>query len=148
MLRSAFLLLLAALAVSRPAFAQSPAAVASGWGLLGTWRYDCNAAPDRNDVTLVFAVRGGRLFHDRNWGDGHDSSVVSAAAVRPDGTLDLTIIFTSTSQTRQNVYGKLPDGRWRTLVSRNIDTNDYLIRDGKLVSSGRLIAAYTRCAGR
>src|SRR5215472_16475518 len=145
MLRSALLLVAIALAISRPSFAQSPATAAAGWGLLGTWRIDCNAAPSRNDVTLIFVVRTGRLFHDRNWGDGHDSSVVSSVVARADGTIDLTITFPSISQTRQNVYGKTRDGHWHTLVSRNVDTGEYLIKDGKFVNSGIASSVYTRC---
>jgi hypothetical protein len=145
MFRPAVFLVLLGLMVPWVGHAQTPAAAATGWGLLGTWRYNCNAAPSRDDNVLTYVVRGGRLFHDRNWGDGTDSSVVTSAKIRPDGTLDLVIVFTSVSQTRENVVAKTPDGRVRVLVSRNIDTDQYLIKDGKFVASGSPMAPLQRC---
>ena len=93
------------------ALAETPVEAATRWGLLGTWRFNCGAAPDTIDAVNRYLVRGGRLFLDRNWGSGTDSSVVSSAVIQTDGTLDMLVIFNSLSQTRENVFKKMPDGR-------------------------------------
>ena len=143
------IVLLAVLALLLPvqaALAETPAEAARRWGLLGTWRYNCNAPPDKNDSVLAYIVRNNRLYHDRNWGDGTDSSLISNATIRPDGTLDLLITFTSLSQTRQNIIRKMPDGGVLTLVSRNVDNDEYTIRDGKAVGATKLLPLLTRCS--
>ena len=129
------------------ALAETPVEAARRWGLLGTWRFNCNAAPDKIDNVLVYTVRNNRLYHDRNWGSGTDSSVISSATIQPDGTLDLLIAFTSLSQTRQNILRKMPDGKVLTVVSRNVDNDQHTIKDGKVVGSGDAMTPLTRCSG-
>ncbi len=140
------LMLLGMMAPATASYAQSPAQAATSWGLIGTWRFTCGAPPDRIDSILVFVVRGGRLYHDRNWGEGTDSSVIPSATIRPDGTLDLLISFTSLSQTRENLLKKMPDGRVLVINSRNVDNDQYTIKDGKAVSSGEPMTLLTRCS--
>ena len=128
------------------ALAETPAEAARRWGLIGTWRFNCNAPPDKIDVVLVYAVRNNRLYHDRNWGSGTDSSAITNATIRPDGAIDLLINFTSLSQTRQNILKKMPDGRVLTLVSRNVDNDQHTIKDGKVAGSGQPMTLLTRCS--
>jgi hypothetical protein len=132
---------------AQAALAETPAEAAIRWGLLGSWRTDCSVPASRDDVVNIYVVRGGRLFHDRSWGDGTDSSVVSSAVIRPDGTLDVLIIFTSLSQTRENLYKKAPDGRLIPLMSKNVDKDEYTIKDGKAVSTGKPLAPLRHCSG-
>ncbi|TMJ25897.1 MAG: hypothetical protein E6G95_14840 [Alphaproteobacteria bacterium] len=143
------IVLLAVLALLLPveaALAETPVEAARRWELIGTWRFNCNAPPDKIDNVATYTVRGNRLYHDRNWGSGTDSSVVSSATIRPDGTLDLLINFTSLSQTRENIFRKTPDGRVLTLVSRNVDNDEHTIKDGKVVGSGNPMTLLTRCS--
>ena len=148
MLQSRIMLLavMAAVLPVQTAIAETPAEAARRWGLIGTWRYNCNAPPNRNDVALTYAVRGNGLYHDRNWGSGTDSSLISSATIRPDGTLDLMIEFTSLSQKRENVVRKTSDGKMATVMSRNAITDEYLIKNGKFIADDGPIAAATRCS--
>jgi hypothetical protein len=148
MLQSRIVLLgvIASLLAAQAAFAETPAEAARRWGLIGTWRFNCGAPPDKIDNILVYTVRNNRLYHDRNWGSGTDSSLISNATIRPDGTLDLLIAFTSLSQMRENILRKLPDGRVLTLVSRNVDNDAHTIKDGKVVGSGDAMTPLTRCS--
>jgi hypothetical protein len=81
--------LLALLVSSGAALAQTVAATASKWNLLGTWLLDCAAPVSRSNAALKYVVRGGKLFHDRDFSGGTtDSSPVTAARVKPDGALE------------------------------------------------------------
>ena len=64
----------------------------------------------------------------------------------PDGSLELTISFASRSQTRQLAFAKAADGRIRAFYSRNIDTDEYSIKDGKFVANGNAVPWQSRCA--
>ncbi|HTR86042.1 MAG TPA: hypothetical protein VMI56_16290 [Reyranella sp.] len=137
---------LASLLAAQAALAETPVEAAQRWGLIGTWRYNCGTPPDKIDYIQSYAVRNNRLYHDRNWGTGHDSSLVPSAVIRPDGTIDVTIVFGSLSQTRENLLRKTPDGGAIVLTSRSVDTNEYTIKDGKSVPSGGDIPPLTRCS--
>lgn len=137
--------ILGSLTSANGASAQTVAEVASGWGLPGTWQTDCKAPVSRSNVSSTYAVRGGKLFVDRAFGDGTDSSAITAAAVKADGALDIVIIFTSTSQTRQLAHIKGSDGRMRAIYNRNVDTNEYSVKDGKFTGNGSATPWQTRC---
>jgi hypothetical protein len=139
------IVVLGSLSSATGASAQTVAEVASRWGLPGTWQVDCRAPTSRSNVSQTYAVRGGKLSVDRAFGDGTDSSAITAAAVKADGALDLVIIFTSISQTRQLVQIRGSDGRMRAITNRNVDTNDYSVKDGKFTANGNATPWQTRC---
>jgi hypothetical protein len=147
-MRMPLVALAAMFAIVGPAFAETPVEVATKWGLLGVWRLDCAARPSRSDPDLAYVVRNGKLFHERNWGDGRDSSAITSASVTAEGGIDLVVKMDSVSQTREFIDVKQDDGRIRAVMSRNVDTDEYAIRDGKLVSTGNLPPAQTHCAER
>ena len=116
--------------------AQTAAESASQWGLLGTWRLDCNTPASSADSDLSYVVREGQLFHDREFGNARDSSVVNAATILPDGSIELVVTFASLAQTRQFSLTKGGDGRIRALSNRKVDTEEYTVRDGKFTGNG------------
>lgn len=129
---AAIVLLLFAALLSMPAHAQSPAQVATTWGLTGTWAADCSKPPSREGVHLSYVVRDGRLFYEQNYGEGRSSNEVASARLRADGNIEIVMMFTSMSppQTRLNVNTKRADGRFRTLESKDVNSGEYSIRDG------------------
>ncbi len=138
---------LALLVLSGTALAQTVVATATKWGLLGTWQLDCGAPVSRSNAALKYVVRGGKLFHDRDFGDGtKDSSAITAAGAGADGTFELTVPFASISQTRQFAFIKGADGRIRVLRNRNVDTDEYSIKDGKFVANGNASPWQSRCS--
>jgi hypothetical protein len=139
------LVLLAVLATPEASLAQTVADTASKWGLLGTWRLDCSTSPSRSDGALQYVVRGGKLYHDREFGDARDSSQVMSATRKADGSLELVVKFDSLSQTRQFSFIKGSDGRIRAISNRNVDTNEYTIKDGKFTANGNTPPWQTRC---
>jgi hypothetical protein len=141
-------LLLAALlflVLAPAAHAQSNAEAARKWGLLGVWKTDCTKPLSRSHPDLIYAVRDGVLYHDRNFGDAQDSSPVQLAVLRPDGTLDLTVQFPALSQTRQFVFRKAGEGRKQAVMNRNVNTDEYTVRDGKFTSNGNPTPVQHRC---
>jgi hypothetical protein len=141
------LVLLAVLVTTEASLAQTVAETASKWGLLGTWRLDCTKPASRSDGALQYVVRGGKLFHDREFGDARDSSSVILATTKADGSLEIVVSFVSFSppQTRQFAFTKGSDGRIRAISNRNVDTNEYSIRDGKFTANGNTPPWQTRC---
>jgi len=139
------LVLLAVLITSEASLAQTNAETASKWGLLGNWRFDCSTPPSRDDGRLTYAVRGGKLFHDRDFGDAKDSNAVMLATRKTDGSLELVVNFVSLKQTRQYSLIKGSDGRLRAISNRNVDTNEYTVVDGKLTANGNEMRWQIRC---
>lgn len=139
--------LLAGFSSASSVSAQTVAGTATKWGLVGVWQLDCKAPVSESNGALKYAVRGGKLFHDRDFGGGRtDSSAVTAVTIKSDETLEVTIPFASISQTRQFAFFKAADGRIRALYSKNVDTDEYSIRDGKFVANGNATPWQSRCA--
>ena len=138
------LVLLVVLATSE-ACAETVAQTASKWGLLGTWRLDCSKPASRSDGALQYVVRAGKLFHDREFGDSRDSSAVILATAKADGSLEIVVNFVSLSQTRQFSFMKGRDGRIRTFSNRNVDTDEYSIKDAKFTTNGNPTPWQTHC---
>ena len=90
-------------------------------------------------------VKGGKLFHDREFGDRRDSNPVTSATIRPDGVLDIVIKYDSLSQTREMLFLKASDGRVRSISNKNLDTGEYTIKDGKFTANGNASPWQTRC---
>jgi hypothetical protein len=139
------LVLLGVFATADVVSAKTITSTATEWGLLGTWRIDCSAPPSRADAVLKYVVRAGKLFHDRDWGDGKDSNPVLSASVTGEGGLEVLVKFDSIKQTRQWTLIKGDDGRIRTLSNRNVDTDEYAIRDGKLTANGNTSLWLAHC---
>ena len=128
--------------------ARSGAQIAAEWGLLGTWRSDCAKPVSQYDGELIYVVRNGQLFHNRNFGDDLvDSHQVSDVRLGPDGSINLKIKFTSISppQTREMTTIKGADGRIRTITNRHVELNEYVIKDGKFLHNGKSSEWQTRC---
>ena len=133
------------LAAAPPAFAQSNIDVATKWGLLGTWKVDCAKPTSRTNTESVYVVRDGVIYHDRNYGDGRDTSPVQLATLKPAGVLELTVQFIALKQTRQYLFTKAADGRKRAMSNRNVNTDEYTVRDGKFTANGNPTPWQTRC---
>jgi len=119
---------------------------ASTWGLIGPWSLDCSLPPDRNRgaVLSYVIVRGDRLVHRRDFGDGKDESDVVGAEISPDGMLNLRVFFPSLNQTREYGMMKQPDGSIRAMYNRN-QKGEYTIKDGKFTASGNPTPPQYKC---
>lgn len=128
------------------ALAQSAADNADRWGLIGTWRLegaDCAAPIAPGSPDLIYVVRDGKLFHDRDYGGARDSNPVTAAVIRGDGSLEVTARFSQ--QLRRFLFAKRADGLKRAMYNYNVATEEYSVRDGKFVANGNETPWQKRC---
>lgn len=137
--------ILAAVVASSPSLAQTNAQVAAEWGLLGTWKIDCDAPATVANTQETFVVRERRLVLDRDLGTEKDSFPVAFVAQGEGGSLYLVIQFTRFGQVRENVVVKRSDGRKRVMSNRDVDTDEHSVRNGTFTQSGRELSWFTRC---
>ena len=139
------IVLLGALAAVAPASAETPAQAAARWGLLGTWRLDCTKPASQANQSFTFVARSGQLFQDRDLGgDSRDSSPMTQAEIAANGTIVLMTVFSG--GTRQAVFMKSDDGRRRRVMSnRDVNTDEYTIRNGLYAANGQPTPWSARC---
>ena len=119
--------------------------IASNWGLIGTWALDCNAAPSNANGYLRYLIKqGGGVSHQRDFGDRNDSNEVLSAVSR-NGQLELTVHFSSISQTRKFTLARVADGRVRAIANSLADGSQPTIVNGKFTANGAATPVQTRC---
>jgi hypothetical protein len=141
----AVLALTALVATSSTGVAQTAADTARNWGLLGSWRRDCSRKASQSNPDLRYVVRGGKLYHERNFGDSRDSNLVITATATPDGALELVVNFGDSEREYAFVHGG--ESRIRAMFNRNVGTDEYSIRDGRLTAANRPVPWQYRCKG-
>ena len=122
-----------------PAQAQMAINAMQDWGLIGAWSSRCDMAPSRSNAYYIFvAGSDGRAYLQREFGDPqiNDRSEILSAEPRADGTLALTINFTSISQVRLNVYRKV-ESRIRVFYNSRPDNTDVTVENGVLRHNGQ-----------
>ena len=67
------------------------------------------------------------------------------ASVNARGELELLVIFTAFKQNRLNVHALSMDGRDRIVLNRNVDTDEYTVRNAILLSTAQPVPWETRC---
>ncbi|MCZ0735281.1 hypothetical protein [Phreatobacter sp. AB_2022a] len=140
--RAAALMLLAAPAMADPA---ADVAAARAWDVLGTWRLDCAGPASARNGSLTYAVRNGRLVHPRDFGDSQDELKVVSARILPSGLFEFVIELPRGRQQRRFTLMKAEDGRVRVIDNVEVGTDNYSIRDGALVATGKPSLWQTRC---
>lgn len=137
----------ALVALVTPAMADPAADVAAArnWDILGTWRLDCAVPPSMRNGSLIYAVRNGRLVHPRDFGDSRDELKVVSARILPEGLFEFVIELPRSRQLRRFTMMKAEDGRVRVIDNVEVDTDNYSIRDGALVATGKPSLWQTRC---
>ena len=141
------LLLLAMLGIAgfaAPSSAETVVQTATRWGIVGIWQKDCHAPVGPDNDRQAFVVREGKLFLERSTGASQDSNPVPAASIDARGELELLVIFAAFKQNRLNVHALAKDGRDRIVLNRNVDTDEYTVRNGILLSTGQPVPWETR----
>jgi hypothetical protein len=145
-IRACLLLAIGLSAWPQPAVAQDIAETARRWGLLGTWAARCNSAPSASNTYQHFVSKnGGGLVFEREFGEGKDSNEVLQATVERSGTIELLVQFKDLGQMRSWVLEKGRDGRIRTLSNHLVNTQEFSVRNGRMVGSGKAASWQTRC---
>ena len=137
----------AACLFTQPAAAQqSVADVLSEWGMVGTWSTDCAKQPAENHFHYHVVVNAsGAASYDRDRGAANlnDSNPITAAALRADGTLELTVNFPGLNQSRVVVYAKEPN-RIRAMYNRG-SGGDVSVENGVFKHNGQPTPWQFRC---
>jgi hypothetical protein len=119
---------------------------ATRWGLEGVWKIDCSTGDSKEDVALRYVVRSGNLYLERDAGHVRESSFVSYAELGADGMLELTILFSPPAGPRTLLLKRENANQLLVWSSRRTGTDEYVIKDGAIVSSGRPPPLLTQCS--
>jgi len=143
------LALLLLLALASGASAETVSQTARKWGLIGSWAVDCSVPRDKSDPLISYEVTADdRVMLRRDFGTGQDEQEVSSAEIAAGDVLILRIFFPAFQQTRINGIAKQPDGSIRAIYNRHEEKDEYSIRDGKFVASGKPTVALRQCVPR
>lgn len=128
--------ILSILPLSEGAFAETVAQTAAKWGLLGTWLQNCSKSEREDSLASSYLVRDGKLFMEFYASDGKAIVRIVSATIKPDGAIELLLVYPSGSVVRQSVLIKASDGRLRETFLRNVDTDDVSVLNGKGTGTG------------
>lgn len=139
-LRAFALLALGAIALLMPpAAAQTQAGNAlREWGMLGWWSLRCDQPVSQSNFYYGYVVDAdGRAWHERDFGGSspNDRSEVTSAEIKADGTIVISVNFTSISSVRTIVFAR--DGnRMRAMFNRGAG-GDVTVENGMFKHNGR-----------
>lgn len=137
--RMALLALGLLFALAAPAAAQfGPGNALREWGMLGWWSLRCDLPVSQNNFYYGYVVDAdGRAWHERKFGDSgrNDRSEVTSAKIRPDGTIEITVNFTSIRSVRTIVFAR-EQNRMRAMYNRGSE-GDVTVENGFFKSGGR-----------
>ncbi len=128
----------AALLIS-PAAAQTQAGNAlREWGMLGWWSLNCALPVSQNNFYYGYVTDpAGRAWHERDFGGSspNDRSEVTAAEIKADGTISITVNFTSINSVRTIVFAR-EGNRMRAMFNRGAG-GDVTVENGVFKHNGR-----------
>ncbi|MFO1114536.1 MAG: hypothetical protein U1E28_02550 [Beijerinckiaceae bacterium] len=139
---------LAALTFGSPAArtespAETPAELAARWGLIGDWRAACGGPVSPANPVHRFLVREGRLVEENLLGDRTIAGTIDKAALREDGALVMEIDYPGGR--RERIAVRYGPGARRIVSDRDVATDQYAIRNGRMTANGELTPAESRC---
>jgi hypothetical protein len=112
--------------------------------LLGLWAVDCSPVSGgsaANPVSYEINPEGRLIYNN-----GYATSDVVGAAVNPDGTLTLTVHFLRPKDDTRTLVLQKSGATIRPMLNRN-EQNEYTIRDGTFVASGKQTPSLQKCGG-
>ena len=125
--------------LAMPAWAQtSPANALREWGLLGWWSVRCDQPVSASNFYFGYVIDAdGRAWHERDLGDPgrNDKSEITSAEIKPEGTIVITVSFTSVNQVRTIVFAR-EQSRMRAMYNRGSD-GDVTVENGIFKHNGR-----------
>ena len=124
--------------LAAPASAQvSPVNAMREWGMLGWWSLQCQQPVSPSKFYYGYVVgTDGQAYYERDLGDPsrNDRSAVTAAEILGDGTIRITVNFTSINQVRTIVFAK-EQGRVRAMYNRG-SNGDVTVENGIFKHNG------------
>jgi len=145
-LRACALALAAFLAGAGDGLAQSPGDTLTRWGLIGTWALDCGQPASGSNGYLSYVRHpGGRVTHERDFGDRRDSNEVQRAQTGRGGALELVVHFAGLGHSRRYTLVMGLDGRIKAIANSRVDGSEVTIRDGRFTANGQEAPWQVRC---
>jgi hypothetical protein len=131
---------------AQAAVAQDVAKTLSRWGLLGVWALDCSQPASGSNGYLAYVDKGGgKVSHERDFGDRKDANDVQQARTGKGGALQLVVNFPGLSQTRKYTLLMAPDGRIRAMSNSKADGTEPTIKDGIFTANSSPTPWQVRC---
>ncbi len=130
-------------ACASPARAGTPLEIAARWGLIGDWRVACGGPASPANPVRRFLARDGRLVEETDLGDRTIAGTIDRASLREDGALTMEIDYAGGR--RERVAVRYGPGARRIVSDRDVATDQYAIRNGRMTANGELTPAESRC---
>ena len=143
--RSLVLGVVAWFALGAVAQAETAAEAITRWGLIGTWYSDCANPATDGAPRVRWTVRNGAPLSERDYATHRDSSQIRSAVIRPDGMIDIVIVF---STVRLNRFRKSQDGAIQNVFNQDVDTKAIVVQDGKILANGNAMAWLHHCSAQ
>ena len=108
------------------------------WGMIGWWSLRCDQPVSQSNFYYGYVIDAdGRAWHERDLGDPdrNDKSEVTSAEIKPDGTIEITVNFTSINQVRTIVFAR-EENRMRAMYNRGAG-GDVTVENGIFKHNGR-----------
>jgi len=108
------------------------------WGMLGWWSLRCERPVSENNFYYGYVTgTDGLAYHERDLGDPNrnDRSAVTEAEILGDGTIRITVNFTSINSVRTIVFAK-EQGRMRAMYNRG-SGGDITVENGIFKHNGQ-----------
>ncbi len=116
------------------------------WGLLGWWSLNCGQPVSQSNPYYGYlADADGRAWQERDFGNAaqNDRSQITAAEIRPDGTISITVNFTSISSVRTILFMK-EGAKIRAMYNRG-SGGDVTVENGVFKHNGQRTPWQYKC---
>ncbi|WGD52914.1 hypothetical protein QA641_02920 [Bradyrhizobium sp. CB1650] len=125
--------------------AEAAADLMKSWGLLGKWGTECHKmawGENASQPEVTFAIEpDGKLIYENS---GQIGDVISASS-NADGSITVKLqFFKPSNDSRTIVVERIGQGI-RTILNRN-DRNEYSIRNGVFVTTGKQAPSLYKCS--
>jgi hypothetical protein len=146
--RTKFLAALAAVLFfsGAPANAETLTQTLEAFGFFGRWAIDCGEPPSSSNTVRIARVSptGGPIFNETLGGTGEPNAYVILSAKQLSATT-MSLRIELNGDYKQDLTMHLLDNKVRTISNRDVETGQYIVRKGVVVSTGQATPWLTRC---
>jgi hypothetical protein len=129
-----------------PAAAETLTQTLESFGFFGRWAIDCNAPPSASNTvrTARISPTGEPTFSESLGGTGEPNAYVILRAKTIDAN-SIRVRIKLNSEYKQDLTMQRRGDKIRTISNREVDTGEYIVRKGVVVSNGQATPWLMRC---
>lgn len=129
-----------------PAVAETLTQTLEAFGFFGRWAIDCSAPPSAENTvrTARVSLTGEPIFSENLGGTGEPNAYVILRAKTLDANT-IRVRIKLNGEYKQDLTMHRRDDRIHTITNREVDTGEYIVRRGVVVSTGQAPPWLTRC---